>query len=134
MLKVTMAGRLGRNAEYRTTQSGTQICSFAVACDVGWGENKKTVWLDVAKFGKGAEGLSKILNKGDAVTVIGDLSTREHEGKTYLNCRADDVAFQGGQKGGGRGEQRQSYDGGASDPSNMHGGGGHNDLDDDIPF
>lgn len=109
MLKVVIAGRLGRNAEHRRTQDGTDICSFPVACDVGWGENKRTIWLDVAKFGKGAEGLSKHLNKGDPVTVMGDLSTREHEGKTYLNCRADEVTLQGS-KGDGRGERKRPYD------------------------
>ena len=123
MLKVTLAGRLGRDAQHRTLQNGTDICSFAVACDTGFGDNKQTYWVDVAKFGKGAAGLSKILSKGDAVTVIGDLTTREHEGKTYLNCRADDVALQGGQKG--RGEQRQSYD---DKPAQ---GGGYDDLADD---
>lgn len=96
MLKVIIAGRLGKNAEHRKLQNGTDVCSFSVATDVGWGDNKHTVWVDVAKFGKGAEGLTRYLTKGTSVTVVGDLSTREHEGKTYLNCRADDIALQGG--------------------------------------
>lgn len=127
MLKVTIAGRLGKNAEHRTTQGGTDICNFSVAADVGWGENKKTYWLDVTKFGKGAEGLSKILSKGDAVTVTGDLSMREYEGKSYLQCRADDVTLQGG-SGDNRGERKQSY---SDTPAQ---GGGYDDLDDSIPF
>lgn len=127
MLKITVAGRLGRNAAHRTTQGGTDICNFSVACDVGWGENKTTYWVDVSKFGKGAEGLSKILRKGDAVAVMGDLSTREHEGKTYLQCRADEVTLLGG--GDQRGERKQSYDSG-----NQAGGSNYDDLDDDIPF
>lgn len=119
MLKVTVSGRLGRNAKHTTTQGGTDICSFPVACDVGWGDNKTTYWIDVAKFGKGAEGLSRHLNKGDAVTVIGDLTTREHEGKTYLNCRADDIALQGGSKERQQepAQQQERYD----------------SLDDDLP-
>lgn len=118
MLKVIIAGRLGKNAEHRTTQGGTDVCSFSVATDVGWGENKHTVWVDVAKFGKGAEGLTRYLTKGTSVTVVGDLSTREHEGKTYLNCRADDISLQGsgksegGSSGGGNSSQQDhgSYD------------------------
>ena len=102
MLKVTIAGRLGKNAVHRTTQSGTDICNFSVAADVGWGDNKTTYWVDVSKFGKGAEGLSKILDKGSAVAVTGDLSTREHDGKTYLQCRADEVTLLGGSQGGGQ--------------------------------
>lgn len=104
MLKVVITGRLGKNAEHRTTQNGTDVCSFSVATDVGFGENKRTIWIDVARFGKGAEGLTRYLKKGTSVTVIGDLSTREHEGKTYLNCNADEVALQGGKpEGGGSG-------------------------------
>ncbi|MCR4297236.1 MAG: single-stranded DNA-binding protein [Gallionella sp.] len=100
MLKITAVGRLGQNAKHSTLQNGTDICSFSLACDVGFGDNKQTVWLDVAKFGKGADGLSKLLSKGDPVTVVGDLSTREHDGKTYLKCRADEVALQGGKREG----------------------------------
>ena len=127
MLKVTVAGRLGRDAEYRTLQDGTGICSFAVAADVGFGDKKKTYWVDVAKFGKGAEGLSKILRKGSSVAVTGELGTREHQGKTYLQCRADDLTILGGGQGGG---QRDDYQQ-ARKPSPAP---AHDDLDDDIPF
>lgn len=124
MLKVIIAGRLGKNAEHRTTQDGTDICSFSVATDVGWGDNKRTIWVDVAKFGKGAAGLTRYLTKGTSVTVVGDLSTREHEGKTYLNCRADDITLQGG----GKSEGGSSGGGNSSQ-------GGYDDLDDELaPF
>lgn len=129
MLKITVAGRLGRDAQYKTTQGGAELCSFAVAADVGFGENKQTYWVDVTRWGKGAEGLSRHLLKGTSVTVTGDLSTREYEGKTYLQCRADEVALQGGRQGG---ERKQPYDdgGGADNWQN-------DPLDDDadsIPF
>jgi len=127
MLKITLAGRVGKDGEHRTTQGGTDICSFTVACDVGFGEGKSTVWVDVAKFGKGAAGLARYVRKGSPITVVGDLTTREHNGKTYLNCRADEVVLQGS-KGDDRGEQRKSYD-------EKSQGGGYDDLDDpDIPF
>ena len=139
MLKVFLTGRVGKDAEHRTMQNGTDICSFPVACDVGFGDNKSTVWIDVAKFGKGAKGLSGFVRKGDPITVTGDLTTREHDGKTYLNCRADEVAFQRG-RGDNRGEPRKSYD---DKPSQGYGnaadrpaGGGYSALDDDtdLPF
>jgi single-strand DNA-binding protein len=127
MLKVTVAGRLGRDAQFRTLQDGTGICSFAVAADVGFGEKKKTYWVDVAKFGKGAEGLSKILRKGASVAVVGELGTREHEGKTYLQCRADDITILGGAQGG---SQRDDYQQ-ARKPSPQP---AYDDMDDSIPF
>ena len=107
MLIVTLAGNLGRDAEYKTTQGGAERCSFSVGVTTGYGENKATVWVDVTKWGKGSEGLARILRKGSKVAVSGELSTREHNGKTYLQCRADHVTVQGtpaasqGEQGGG---------------------------------
>lgn len=100
MLIVTIAGNLGKDAEYKQTQSGKGFCSFPVAATVGYGESKSTVWVDVTRWGEGAQGLSRHLRKGSKVTVLGELSTREHNGKTYLQCRADHVALQGERSGG----------------------------------
>ena len=125
MFKVTAAGRLGRDAEFRTTQDGTGVCNFALAAEVGFGDAKKTYWLDVAKFGKGAEGLSRILRKGSAIAVSGQLGTREHNGKTYLQCRADEITILGGGQGGGQ------QAGGARQEERAP---AHHDLDDEIPF
>lgn len=99
MLNLSLAGSLGRDAEYKTTQSGQELCQFPVAVNVGWGENKTTVWIDVTKWGKGSQGLAGILRKGSKVAVSGELSTREHNGKTYLQCRADNVTVLGSPSG-----------------------------------
>ena len=108
MLQITIAGRLGRDAEYKQTQGGNELCSFSVAADVGYGDNKQTYWVDVTRWGKGAKGLSEILRKGSAVAVTGELTTREHNGKTYLQCRADNVTILGT---GGRQTEQQSSSG-----------------------
>lgn len=129
MLKLFIAGRLGRDATLRRA-GDSDVCGFAVAADVGFGDRKQTYWVDVSKWGKGAEGLSRILRKGTAVAVTGELTTREHDGKTYLQCRADDVTILGG---GERGEPKQSYDSGQSGAQSS--GSNYDDLDDDrIPF
>lgn len=128
MLRTFAAGRLGQDAKHTTTQGGADICRFSLATDVGYGENKQTIWLDVSKFGKGAEGLARILRKGSAVAVTGELSTREYEGKTYIQCKADDVTILN-TPSDGRGERKQSYDSGNQ-------GGWGNDSQDDgyAPF
>ena len=124
MLIVTLAGNLGRDAEYKTTQNGTELCSFSVGVSTGYGENKATTWVDVTKWGKGAEGLARILRKGSKVAVSGELSTREHNGKTYLQCRADHVTIQGTPQGS---ERTPDGSRGAPPPQD--------DLDEDlIPF
>lgn len=128
MLKVFAAGRVGQDAKHTTTQGGTDICSFSLACDVGFGDNKQTVWLDVAKFGKGAEGLTRHVKKGNHLTVSGSLSLREHDNKTYLKVQADDIALQGGNSG-----NQRTPDGSQGSPPD-NGGGYDDDLDSDIPF
>lgn len=107
MLQITLAGRTGRDAEHKQTQGGTDYCRFTVAADTGFGDNKTTTWVDVTKWGKGSEGLARILRKGSAVTVIGEMSLREHEGKAYVQCRADHVAIQGTPNGGGERQREE---------------------------
>lgn len=98
-LVATAAGNLGKDAEYKVSQDGKGRCTFSVATTSGYGDNKVTTWVDVTRFGAGAEGLSKLLTKGTKVTAIGELSTREHNGKTYVQMRADHVILQGGKQG-----------------------------------
>lgn len=123
MKNVTIAGRLGKNAELRRTQSGDPVLSFSVAVDDGYGQNKRTLWFDCSVWGKRGESLADHLRKGSAVAVSGDLSTREYEGKTYLTVRVNELTLQGGK------QERQSQQSYA-----QASGGGPVDLDDSIPF
>lgn len=126
MIIVTIAGALGKDAETKTTQGGDQLCTFSVAGSVGYGDRKQTIWFDVTKWGKGADALSRMLLKGTKVTVSGELSQREYEGKTYLQVRADHVALQGERQPQQSGQQ--SRGGGGGSPAYQ------DDLDDDCPF
>lgn len=129
MLQLSIAGRLGRDAEYKQTQRGDELCRFSVAAEVGFGDRKQTHWIDITRWGKGARGLSDLLRKGDPVAVTGELSTREHDGKTYLQCRADRVTLLGS-KGDDRGDRKHEADSGQS---GGWGGSSRDDLDDDDP-
>lgn len=102
MIIVTVAGALGKDAVAKSTQNGDQLCTFSVAGSVGYGDRKQTIWFDVTKWGKGADKLANMLLKGSKVTVSGELSEREHEGKRYLQIRADHVALQGERQTGHR--------------------------------
>ena len=134
-LVATAVGNLGKDAEYKVSQDGKGRCTFSVATTSGYGDNKATTWVDVTRFGAGAEGLSKLLTKGTKVTAIGELSTREHNGKTYVQMRADHVILQGGR------QERQSAGAWYDKPHGAQGGGGMgmgspfpDDLNDEIPF
>lgn len=130
MKAITIAGRIGKDAETRTTQGGDQVTGFTVAVDEGFGDKKRTLWFDVSHWGKRGAAVAPYLLKGSSVTVTGDLSTREYEGKTYLTIRANDLTLQGG-KGGG-----QSSGGYGSDSPNLDNSRQElgPDLSDEVPF
>ena len=124
MKNLTIAGNIGKSAELRKTGNGDQVAGFSVAVDDGFGDKKRTLWFDVSIWGKQAETLAPMLTKGGKVTVTGDLSTREHEGKTYLTLRSYHVTLQSARQGGedDRPQGRQS-----APPA-------RDDVDGDIPF
>lgn len=124
MKNITIAGRIGRSAELRRTQGGDAVASFSVAVDDRSGKDKATVWFDCSVWGKRAESLTQYLTKGTAVAVSGELGTREHNGKTYLTVRVNDVTMLGG---GERQSGGQSADTGERQAFS-------DDLSDDLPF
>lgn len=128
MLILNFAGNTGRDAEFKQTQGGADLCRFTVAAETGFGDNKVTTWVDVTKWGKGAEGLARILRKGSKVAVSGEMTLREHNGKTYVQCRADHVAIQSTPNGGQGGQQEPARQTTTSANDWRH------DLDDEIPF
>jgi single-strand DNA-binding protein len=130
MKNITIAGRLTKDAENRTAGSDN-VTGFSVAVDDRQGKEKGTLYFDCNLWGKRGESLSPHLIKGSSVTVSGDLSTREHNGKTYLTVRVSDVTLQGGKPGARIDDFRDSMPGGVAR------GGTRSaayDLNDDVPF
>lgn len=126
MKSIVISGNIGKDAQTRTTQGGDKVTSWTVAVEERQGQDKRTIWFDCNLWGVRGEKLAEYLTKGGKVAVSGDLSTREHEGKTYLTVRADQVTLMGG---GQREERREEPKG-----SGGTGGGRRSDLDDEIPF
>lgn len=74
----TIEGRLTKDADQRFTQQGTAVAGFTVASDVGFGNNKKTLFMSCSLWGKRAEGgLVQHLTKGTQVMCIGELQPHE---------------------------------------------------------
>lgn len=131
MKNITIAGRLGKDANLRDA-GGTDVLGFSVAVDDGYGDNKRTLWFDCSVWGKRAAALAPHLTKGSAVAVAGDLSTREHDGKTHLTVRVAELTMQGGgekQEKPARQERSTSYD--RDDKRTQV---SQRYLDDEIPF
>ena len=69
---MTKLVRIGREVVLRQTPNGKAVCNLAVVYDVGWGENKKSQWLECALFDKRAETLAPMLEKGQQVVLTLD--------------------------------------------------------------
>lgn len=125
-----LTGNLGRDAEVRQAGSST-VCGFSVAMTSGYGDKKQTTWLDCSIWGKQAEGqLPSYLKKGQQVALTGELSTREHDGKTYLQLRVNTIDLIGKREEGGQAapqQQRQTA-------PVQHQAPAAGSFDDDIPF
>lgn len=105
MNNFAVIGRIGKDAECRYTGSGKPVCGFSLAVDAGFGDNKQTLWLDCPIWGQRAEKVAEYIRKGDRFRCHGELSTREHNGKTYLQLRVVDFDLLGDKRSG---EQRQA--------------------------
>ena len=81
MIQLQAIGRLGRDAEVKTLPSGKNVINFSIAVDTGWGDTKKTLWLECAKFGDNTK-VAEFLKKGTQVHVSGEPSLREWESNT----------------------------------------------------
>lgn len=123
----SFTGNLGKDC--RTGNAGgTAVCNFSVAVKSGYGDNAVTHWVDVALWGRQAESkLPDYLKKGQMVAVSGELGTREHEGKTYLTCRANSVDLIGKRDESAPAPQ-QSRPATQAAPAPM------DDFDDAVPF
>lgn len=126
-------GNLGNDCRTNNV-NGTAVCNFSVAVKSGFGDKEQTLWLDCALWGSRAEGrLPEYLTKGQQVAVTGELGSREHEGKTYLTLRCNDVTLVGGKSDGG-GYQQPTPQQQPQQPPAHQSAAGFGDFDDDIPF
>lgn len=76
---VVITGRLTRDAELRTTQNGKSVVSFTVANDTGFGDYKRTNFINVVAWGKTAEFVANYFKKGSAIGICGQVQTRDYE-------------------------------------------------------
>ena len=126
---ISVIGNLGADAEKREV-NGQQVCNLRVGVRVGYGDRAVTVWRDVSVWGKPAEWAAE-LRKGDRVTVMGEMTAREHNGAIYEGIRAQSVTAHerrdrdSGQRGGngGNGQRNDSQRSGDSSQRGGWGGG-----------
>lgn len=101
--KVFISGNLTRDAELRTTQSGSSICALGVAVNDRRKNQQTGEWedypnfVDCAMFGARAEKLQPYLVKGAKVSIEGKLrySSWEKDGqrRSKLDVLVDEIEF-----------------------------------------
>lgn len=82
MNKVMLVGRLTRDPEVRTGQSGAQFASFSLAINRNFRNKDGNVdadFINVVAFGKNAETIGKYVTKGQMLGVDGRLQTRSYD-------------------------------------------------------
>lgn len=119
MNKVILIGNLGADPSLKFANNGNGILSLRIATTEKFlnksGEKQEvTDWHSVVIFGKRAEALSKLLNKGDRIAIEGKVRTRSYDDKDgnkrySTEVIADEVELLGGGKRDG-GQQRQSFE------------------------
>ena len=93
--RIIIMGRLVRDPELRTTQSGTAVTSFTLAVDRDFksresGE-KSTDFIDVVAWRQTAEFVCKYFSKGRMAVAEGRLQIREWKDKDGNNRRTAEV-------------------------------------------
>jgi len=125
--------RIGKDAELRHTPSGKAVCNLALAYDIGYGDNKKTQWIDAALWEKRAEAMAHHLTKGTQVyVVISDLEAEAYssngEARAKLKGRIVDIKFAGPKQERSTVTPASQYAPSERQPPPV------DDYDDDIPF
>ena len=89
---VAIMGRLVADPELRTTQQGTNVCSFRIACDRNFarqGEQRQADFIDIVAWRQQAEFVSKYSQKGSLIAIEGSLQTRQYQDTTMLRLASN---------------------------------------------
>jgi single-strand DNA-binding protein len=128
--KVILIGNLGADPELKFVPSGDAVMKLRLATterfkDKAGNKQEKTDWHTVVMFGKRAEALNKLLQKGSRLAVEGRIQTRSWEDKDGSKRYATDIVandlelLDSKRDGGQRQEQAPAYGAGAADDTDI---------------
>lgn len=105
-----LLGRITKDLELKSTQSGTSVLQFTVAVDrdfVKQGEERQTDFINCVAFKQTAEFISKFFSKGRMIAVEGRLQTRSYDDKNGTKRYVTEVIVNKASFTGEKVEQRQ---------------------------
>lgn len=118
-----LLGRLTRDPELRTTQSGLSVATFTIAIDRKFknADGTRTAdFISCVAWRQTAEFIAQYFHKGSMIAVEGTIQTRNYEaqdgsGKRYVTEVIVDAAhFTGNKQDNQSGYQTEQYDGDSS--------------------
>ena len=83
--KTILQGRLTRDPELRTTNTGVEVCSFTVAWSEEYKENKTELFLDCTAWRQTGAFIAQYFSKGKEIAVDGRLETQKYQDKQGNN-------------------------------------------------
>lgn len=139
---VAIAGRLTRDPELRTTNSGTSVVSFSIAVDRNYtaqGAEREADFLDVVAWKGTADFICKYFGKGSAIIVEGRLQTRNWEDKSGNKRKsteivAENVYFGDSKKKSEDNANEDSYNYSIDASGDLQSGFSQIDDDSELPF
>jgi single-strand DNA-binding protein len=143
--RVMLLGNLGADPELRVTPGGQAVLKLRLATNESYLDRnnvrqERTEWHRVTVWGRRAEALGKILQKGDALFIEGRLQTSSYEKNGEKRYSTEVVANNIVLPGRGRGEgagaaaARESGGGGAPRREARGGGGAGAGAGEEAPF
>ena len=121
--QVILMGNLTRDPELRQTPSGQSVCSFSLALNRAYKDQKgdwqeATDYIDIVAWGPLGERVNQYVTKGRRVLVQGRLQSRswEQDGqkRSKVEVLANDVTFLDSREGGSGGQGGSNFNGGSS--------------------
>lgn len=88
---VVLSGRLTADPELKVTPNGKSVCSFTIAVDRGYGNNKETDFITCVAWEQRAEFISKYFSKGSEIGIEGNIQTRKWQDKNGNNRIAFEI-------------------------------------------
>lgn len=111
---VTMVARLTRDVELKYVGSNnTALATFGIAVDSGYGDKKRTCFIDCKCWGKRGEALSNMFTKGREIAIRAELDLESWDDKDTGKKRykhtlnVQDWWFVGPKQGGQQQQQQQ---------------------------
>ena len=125
------SGRITRDCDTRYTQSGKPVSNFCIAVDTGFGEYKRTEFINCVLWNR--EGIGNYLTKGKAVTISGEYAESKYTDKDgnerrKVEIKVDQIEFQQGnpREGDGGVQDRHHRDNGGQQTRQQGGQRGGN--------